>query len=1014
MFDAVALARFAGNKRPGTALEAAGFLEEKLAERKKSDYEISRRDFLKLSAATAAFATAGCALRPTEKVIPYVKAPEEIVPGVADYYASTLDDGSGTGVLVKTREGRPIKLEGNPDHPLSQGKLTAAMQAALFDLYDPDRLKAPVALTPGTRTAPAKIPWQTADQEIGKALAAAGGRIALLTGTLHGPARMKLIEEFLAAFPGARHVMADAWGHEGVRSAQEKCYGTKILPRYRFDKAEYVVSLGSDFLASGYSALEWSVNFGKMRKVRDGKISRFVAFEPMMTMTGANADERYRVHSRNMLRIALGLIHAIGDKGKLPPGSLNVLVAAHTPETVEKEAGLPAGTIKRIAQELLDHSGEGLVIAGEGESLQIVANYLNSLCDNEGKTVDGTLSPSNQSQGGPEDLMRLIADMQAGKIDVLIVWGTNPEFWLPAGAGLGDALSKVKTIVSLADRIDETATHAHYVLPGLHFLENWGDAEPQKGLYSLTQPAIYPLWENRSAEDSLIQFAKTGAHTGLAAYAADWHQYLMDTWNEKFFKSGRYLGTFENFWNSALRNGVLDTRPAGEPEVRAFMPGALAEIKVPRSETDDLELMVYPSPIHLDGKAGNNAWKFECPDPVTKIAWTNYASLSPAAASKLGLIEGDIVRLESGGINVELPAHIQPGDADGIVSVQSGWGRTHSGEVGNGTGANAFVFRRIEDGRLTARGMSCTLTATGKREKHMPNVQMQSTTLGRPVVYEARLEDYQKDPGKGHAPRKKPPTLWPPQTYGSFRWGMRIDLTSCIGCSACVIACQVENNVPVVGRTQVSMRREMHWIRVDRYYSGDMNQPDVTFQPMLCQQCENAPCETVCPVIATMHNDDGLNIQVYNRCIGTRYCSNNCPYKVRRFNWFEFSLDLFKNQPLRLGLNPDVTVREKGVMEKCDFCDQRIREAKFKAKDLGREVLDSDLQTACQQTCPTNAIMFGNFHNPSNEIVPEMDDPRSYHVLEELATWPSIVYWTKLRNREQAVTEIEQKEEHSA
>lgn len=1012
LFDVVELARQAGNnKRPGAAIEAAGFIEETLHENGGGNtWELSRRDFLKLSSAAVAFAAAGCALKPTEKVIPYVKAPEEITPGVANYYASTLLDASGTGVLVKTREGRPIKIEGNPDHPLSQGKLTARDQASIFNLYDPDRLTAPVVLTPGTRTAPMQIPWQTADREIGKALAEANGKIVLLTGTVHGPARMRLISEFLAAFPGARHVMADAWTHEATRKAQEICYGKAVLPSYHFDKAEYVLNLGSDFLGSGYSALQWQVDFGKMRKVRDGKINKLVTFEPFMSMTGANSDERFRVPAHEMLHVARALQTALHFKAGVPaiPMAPFKYPAFITPSNIPPDRlatfeamrlGLPADAIQRAADELWEHRGKSIIVAGENEQLQLHAATLNSLLGNEGETVDGTVAASNQSLGSHAEMLALINDMRSGKVDALIVWGTNPAYWLPPSAGFADAVPHVKTVVSLADRVDETAAiSAPYVLPGLHYLESWGDSEPQVGLYSLAQPSILPLYDNRAPEDSLISFAKIAKAGALAQSAGGWHEYLMDTWNTKFFKTGQYLGTFEHFWNSALRDGVLDTRPAERSQPR---PLTLRQWPLPPQgdlREGSLELVVYPSPVHLDGRDANNAWLCECPDPVSKITWTNCASIAPATFKGLGLEESEIVRVESNGQTIELPAHMQPGDAENVISIQSGWGRTHAGKIANGTGANAFALRQLNIGALPTSRTSCTVTKTGKLAD-VALVQRHDSSENRPIIYEATLDEYRANPRAGHPEEQKPRSIWPTWDYPGNRWGMRIDLSSCIGCNACILACQVENNIPVVGKEETSRGRVMHWIRVDRYYSGDKDNPDVVFQPMLCQHCENAPCETVCPVIATMHDNEGLNVQVYNRCVGTRYCSNNCPYKVRRFNWHEFSFAAYDQQPLKLVLNPDVTVREKGVMEKCTFCHQRIRLAKQRAKDFGREVQDSDLKTACQQTCPTDAIVFGNFHNPESQVAREMQDERSYRVLEELDTKPSIAYWTKLRNR---------------
>jgi molybdopterin-containing oxidoreductase family iron-sulfur binding subunit len=1020
-FDADKAAMEDGGKRPGPIMEAAGFVELGVLNNGGAQSDLSRRDFLKLSAAAMAFATAGCALRPTEKIIPYVKAPEEIVPGVANYYASTLLDAAGTGVLVKTREGRPIKIEGNPDHPLSQGKLTASGQLSIFNLYDPDRLTGPVKLTPGVRGPAQAIPWQTADAEIGKALAEAKGKVVLLTGTIHGPARVRLAQNFASAFPGGQHVMADAWSYEATRSAQEKCYGAAVLPRLRFDRAEYVLSLGMDFLGSGYSHLEWQVDFGKQRKIRDGKMAKLVVFEPFLSVTGSNSDERHRVRPADLPKIAMAIANQLLSQGHYPEGpdtaSLRNAFAKYSASSVESETGLPSGTIQHVAQELWQNREQSLIVAGEAESLQIVANLLNSICGNDGRAVDGAMSPSRQSKGSINDMLDLIHDMNAGKVDALIIHGTNPAYWLSEPAGFAAAIKKVGTVISLSDRVDETANHAHYVLPGLHYLESWGDSEPQVGLYSLAQPAIYPLYDNRAVEDSLLAFMRASGKTGpLGSFTGGWHEYVMDTWKTQIYSSTRYLGTFDDFWNSALRDGVLNTITETGGDPRKFLPAAVQAVKMPQSGRSDLELVVYPSPIHGDGAFANNAWLLETPDPISHITWSNTASISPATARKLSLGEGDIVRLEVpyfgkesdisgmelGYVAIEIPIHIQPGDTDGIVSIQSGWGRTHAGRIGNDVGANAFAFRslrtRFRPGGGADCGVSCRIKATGKKEE-LANVQMHSSIEGRPILYEATLEEYKHDPAIGHPPLENPPSIWKPLDYPNNRWGMQIDLSSCIGCNACVVACQVENNIPVVGREEVSKGRVMHWIRIDRYYSGEPENPDVTFQPMLCQHCENAPCETVCPVIATLHDEEGLNVQVYNRCVGTRYCSNNCPYKVRRFNWHEFAFTAYDQHPLQLVLNPDVTVREKGVMEKCTFCWQRIRAGKDQAKRFGRTVRDEDIKTACQQTCPTDAITFGNMNNQESQVAVNMKDERSFHVLQELNTRSSIAYWTKIRNR---------------
>ncbi|MFZ5433265.1 MAG: 4Fe-4S dicluster domain-containing protein, partial [Calditrichota bacterium] len=676
-------------------------------------------------------------------------------------------------------------------------------------------------------------------------------------------------------------------------------------------------------------------------------------------------------------------------------GAIRAAIGPWTGRETERKLGLPICALEFLAAELWEHRGHGIIMAGEDPALQIAVNLINAICRNDGQTIDGTVSPSQQAQGSLADMLSLLADMNAGKVDVLIIWGSNPMFWLPESAGVETALKKVKTIVSLSDRVDETARYGHYVLPGLHYLESWGDAEPQVGLYSLTQPSIYPLYDNRAAEDSLLAFMKAAGIPN--AFAGDWHAYLMDTWERRIYSRSIYPATFPQFWNSALRDGVLNT--VEEKSVpRVFKPAALAELKVADSAPVELELVIYPSPLLRDGQGNNNAWLLECPDPVSRISWTNYAGLSPATAERLGLRDGDYVNIEANGVRAELPVQVQPGNCDNVIAVPAGWGRTAAGKIGNDVGVNALAFSKIESGKQKLSGIPCAISFTGKHDR-MPCVQGHNYIEGRPIIAETSLEEYHVNHQAGHPHKHEVFSIWPEHPYEGNRWGMSIDLSSCVGCNACITACQVENNIPVVGKDEIIRGREMHWIRIDRYYSGEADNPEVTYQPMLCQHCENAPCETVCPVIATMHNEEGLNQQIYNRCVGTRYCSNNCPYKVRRFNWHEFSLTAYNEHPLQLVLNPEVTVREKGVMEKCTFCVQRIREGKDKAKQMGRPVRDDDIVTACQQTCPTDAITFGNINNPESHAAHAMKDERSYRVLDMLGVKPSIAYQTKIRNR---------------
>ena len=969
------------------------------------DITFSRRDILKLAGAAAVFAAAACARRPVEKIVPYLDPAEEIIPGKAVWYSSTSGTSDGCGILVKTREGRPIKLEGNPDHPLNKGTLSARDQAAILDLYDPDRLKHPAKISAGQVL---KSDWKSVDTEIAKALKSAKGKVVLLTGTIHGPARKRLLREFLSSFPNAEHITFDALSEEEILEAQELCYGNRVLQRYRFDKAEVMVFLGADPLASGHSKTEFAYGFGHQRKIRNGQMSKVISFEPALSLTGQNADLHYLVKPQDLVKVGLALAHQliIAENKSRFGSDLGVqnLLKSYSAKKVETEVGLPEGTIKSAAADLWSARERGLVYTGgltvrdnSALALHIVTNLLNSILENEGNTIDGVQSVSQQSQGSYSELRNLISDMNSGKVEAVLIYGNNPAYSLPQSAGFEEALKKVKTKVYLGDRVDETGALCDFVLPSLHFLESWGDAEPQRGLYSLMQPTISPLHDNRAWEDSLLSLMGEIKGAALGKEYASWHVFLKDAWYKEIYLKNDLVAGFEDFWISVLRQGLFDTvdRSAEKSSPRPFRTTALSRIGKIKKSDSKYTLALYATPMQLDGSTNNNSWLLEAPDPVSKIAWDNYVNIAPRTASELGLQEADVISLTVNGVTQEIPVHIQPGCHPEVFTVAVGWGREKVGRVGNNVGVNAFRWAKVQNRHLVSSSLPVEINKTGKQVK-LANVQGHNYINGRPIIYETTLEEYQKNPEAGHE-KEELTTMWSTHKYEGHKWGMAIDLNSCIGCNACMLACQAENNVPAVGKEQVWRGREMSWIRIDRYYTGDPEHPEVVNQPMLCQHCENAPCETVCPVIATLHNDEGLNLQIYNRCVGTRYCSNNCPYKVRRFNWFDYNQDLAT--PLDLVLNPDVTVRTKGVMEKCTFCIQRIREGKEKAKQLGVKVKDGDFKTACQQTCPAEAITFGDLNDPESKVSQLSKDPRGYHTLEVLNTRPSIAYLTKIRNK---------------
>ncbi|OGQ04035.1 MAG: hypothetical protein A2W61_08180 [Deltaproteobacteria bacterium RIFCSPLOWO2_01_44_7] len=966
------------------------YTPEELATQDQSDEKsgVTRREFLRLMGAGLVMASAAaCTRRPVEKIVPYLNKPEEVTLGVANWYASTCGEcPAACGILAKTREGRPIKLEGNPDHPMNKGGLCARGQASILNLYDPDRLKGPLQKVGDNWEAAS---WDKVDETLAsliKGVQEKGGQIRLLTGHVVSPSTRQLIQEFLSGVPNAKQIVFEPLGLEDLMKGQEACYGQSVLPRYRFEKAKMVVSFGADFLDTWLSPVEFTNRFSKTRKLAKGEMSKFVCFEPLLTVTGTNADLHVPVRPGDELKIALSLVRSLTTDS-----TVSSVLGVFSLEKVAKETGIDAKVLQEVVDHLSKHKGESLILGGGtfakgnyGRALHIVVNYLNTILNNDGATLDAQNSPSRQSSGSVEELIALIDEMHNGKVDLLLVYNTNPNFSLPRGLRFEEGLKKVPVVVSFADRVDETAKNAHWVLPVPHALESWGDAEPQAGLFSLFQPTIAPLYDTRSFQESLLKW--TGKN-------ANWHDYLKNYWQENVYRRAGSPILFETFWETSLRDGVVNTvKGAGSHAPRAFNTEALLDVASKlvygNAKATGIYLISYPTIPLYDGRHANNSWLMELPDPVTKITWRNYVSLSPAKASELHLKEGDVLKVKTDQHEGELPLHIQPGLHKDVAAVPLGFGRSQVGRVANEIGVNAFLFGSLSQVTLAPTGKWIKLAAT----------QQYHSIEGRPIIKETTLEEYKKDPKAGNEGGVPLPSMWSGHKYEGHRWGMAIDLNSCTGCSACMIGCQAENNIPVVGEKRIKQGREMHWIRIDRYYSGEKENPEVSHQPMLCQHCENAPCETVCPVVATLHDDEGLNVQVYNRCVGTRYCSNNCPYKVRRFNWYEYLKDL--GGPLAYALNPDVTVREKGVMEKCTFCTQRIQAGKEAAKDLGKKVSDGDIKTACQQSCPAEAIVFGDLNDPESQIAKLTKDPRGYKVIEDLNTKPQITYLTKVRNKE--------------
>lgn len=987
------------------------FLKDAAAELAKSGpRQFRRRDFLKAAGFTAGVAFAsGCSRAPVQKAIPLLSQPEEIVPGRSLFYASTCAGcNAGCGVLAKVRDGRPIKLEGNPEHPFSRGGLCATGQASILGLYDSQRLQHP--LKQGS-----KIDWETANHEILAQLASIRnehGSVRFLSGTITSPSLLATIEEFLKSFPDSRHVVYDPISNSALLDAYEQTHRARILPRFHFEKAEVIVSFDADFLGTWISPVEYTAAYRAGRTLEEQRVSYHVQFEAHMSVTGSKADQRFAV--------------APGDTGVLLT-HLTKLIAKRAGASVdwaEPDASpVPIAFLEQLADQLWRARGSSLVVCGSQDvEQQVLANYLNHLLGNYGTTIDLD-HPSRQVEGNDRELERLVTELEDGRIRALFVYGVNPAFDLPGGDALAGALRKVPLLVSFSQRLDETAELASYVLPERHFLESWGDAEAISGVVSIFQPTVHPLGETRSLVETLAAWNQKTPGTAKPGY-----ELLRDFWRAEVFRRQKKQSDFDAFWDRSVHDGFAEVEP-GAVKTKPFDVRAVQPVLRSSAAANALSLVLYPTVAMLDGRNAYNPWLHELPDPISKVTWDNYASLSPATAAKLGLANGDMVRLTAlykNSQSLELPAYVQPGQYDQVVAVALGFGSKLSArfaKVGpqwidallsvgdNGlVGLNAAPFAQLSDGALRYSATTVTLSLTGK-QRELACTQIHNTLTvpskltppgsgPRPIIQETALAAFLKDPHSGVEDEEEKEDLWPTDhPYTGPHWGMVVDLNACTGCSSCVIACQVENNIPVVGRDEVRRNREMHWVRIDRYYTeGESGHVEVAHQPLMCQQCENAPCETVCPVLATVHSEDGLNQQVYNRCVGTRYCANNCPYKGRRFNWFDYAHD---DQLENLVLNPDVAVRSRGVMEKCTFCIQRIQEGKIEAKRRGERIEDGSIRTACQQSCPAQAIYFGDLNDPESQVSKMMANPRRYRVLEELNVRPSVGYLTVVRNREQ-------------
>ena len=988
----------------------------------------NRRDFLKMLgfSVTAAAVAASCEM-PVRKSIPYIWRPEEIAPGIANFYASTFYQGGDyCAVLVKTREGRPIKIEGRDkkNARVTKGGTNARAQASVLSLYDSARFRNP-------KRGKENITWEVADKEIGEKLkaAAADGKVVLFSSTVISPSTKAVIDGFGKVIGEGKfeHLVYDGISYTGILDANEKTFGKRLIPSYNFSKAKVIVGVGADFLGTWVSPVEFSADYAVTRRVSKEKteMSRHIQIESVPTITGYKSDTRIAVKPSEELSALVDIYNVVVGSG-----------AAKN----EK--------VGNAAKELLAAKGASLVVTGlDDVNAQIIANAINNALGNYGTTITWD-RPYNTKQGSYKSLTTLVEGLNNGSIKGVLFYESNPVYNSPV-KGLAEALKKAEVSVTFTSRPDETSALTTYVCPDNHWLESWSDAEPKAGIFNTQQPTISKLFDTRQVQETLLKWSgKEGSY----------YEYVQKYWESNVYPKQKEYSGFWAFWDNMVADGEIELPASGSA---SFNGGGVGEAVTGLSAAaaslgSDSQVKFYESIALGDGYWADNPWLQELPDPVSKITWDNYIMVNPTWFVKNGYnLDPDfkdktyaVAKLTVHGQTVELPVVGVPGTPVGTFGVALGYGR----QVANKelcTGKNVFQMLQDKDGKFTNMA-AATIEKTGKTEQlaiTQTHFNITLKDLGgvktRKIVKETSLKEYQKSIAAkdmysaGNEDRKEimeeMVTLYYDHEYPGPHWTMVVDLNTCTGCGACVVACNAENNVPVVGKDQVRRSREMHWMRIDRYYTGEVDNPDVVFQPLMCQHCDNAPCENVCPVAATNHSSEGLNQMAYNRCIGTRYCANNCPYKVRRFNWYDYQqADAFdkkwgtdNNRPLsettlemhepltRMVLNPDVTVRSRGVMEKCSFCVQRLQGGKLEAKKANRPltglVLDKDgsvnqygdIHTACQTACPTNAITFGDRNNKESEVLKKYKDERAFGVIEETHTMPNVLYLTQVRNREE-------------
>lgn len=1035
-FIAIASQEFADEN----LLETLG--DEKVA----TNLESTRRDFLKylgfgLGAATLA---ASCEV-PVKRAIPYVIKPDEIVPGIANYYATSyVKGGDFCSVLVKTREGRPIKIEGNSLSSITKGGTSARAQAMVLDLYDLNRQRHPSVKGE-------EVSWDDLDKAIQGKLASASN-IRIISNTVMSPSAKAAMAEFTAKYANTEVVVYDPVSSSALLDANEESFGQRVIPNYRFDKADVIVSFNADFLGTWISPVEYATQYASKRKIKDVKnpvMSRHIQVESHMSLTGSNADNRIMVKPSEQGAAIIALYNAVTGGGLSGPALNDKAKSA----------------IDKIALDLKAAKGKSLVLCGTNNvSEQILVNAINHQLGNIGETVDFSHA-SMQRQGSDADLQKLVGEMNAGSVDVLIVNQANPAYDTAYGSKFADAMAKVGTTIAACYDHNETSSLCEYNAPVNHILESWGDVEPKKGLISTIQPTIAPLFSTRQAEASMLVWADSANYN--AESEQPYMDYVQSVWEKAVFPAQSKYLTFNSFRDNLLHDGVMSL--PDDTEVFYNGNASVAASGVTKPAASELEVVLFETVNIGNGQFASNPWLMEMPDPITRCSWGNYLAVPvgfDGVRTMVGLNnlkDGDLVDVTIGENTYNVPVIQQFGQMPGTVGLALGYGRTAAGKCGTDVGVNvnpcitmagaypnyfapsAIVSNKVgEEKHFSCVQYHHTMGVTGTDKKTGETINADEAALvfasyglvdqgyqgaltDRSIIYNSNVKNLSENLEHLHEKRHEAQHLNDQQIYAGYddlyeaghHWGMHVDLNACIGCGACTVACMAENNVPVVGKKEVTRHHEMTWLRIDRYYYGDLENPNTVYQPMMCQHCDNAPCENVCPVNATNHSSEGLNQMAYNRCVGTRYCANNCPFKVRRFNWLDYTTaDIFPaNQPslngedqpfgsdnlTRMVLNPDVTVRSRGVIEKCSFCVQRIQEGKLTAKKEGRRLIDSDVKTACQTSCPTGAITFGDMNNKKGALSKKLESPLNYIVLEEVNVRSSVNYTIKVNNRDESL-----------